>query len=247
VRRTFLICRRELGALVGTPLAWMLAAVFAALAGTFFHNDLAFYVVFGGADPARGLWRYVFLDFRLVAFLVIPLLTMRLVAEERKIGTLELLWTYPVRDHEVLLGKLAAAMLVYLGMLATTTLGPIALWIFHPYPLGPLAAGYVGMLLLGFAFIACGLAASTVTENQIASAMATYGVLVASWYGSWNETAIAPALAPLLAFLSPFEHFHRFAQGVVDSRSIAYFLAFAAFFLFLGLRGLGARSWRGIP
>ena len=89
----------------GGPLAWVLGAVFALLAGYFFYSDLTFYVLFGGANLSSGLWRYVFLDYRMVAMLVLPLVTMRLLAEERKLGTLELLWTLPVRDREVIAGQ----------------------------------------------------------------------------------------------------------------------------------------------
>src|SRR3954453_17295436 len=127
------VCRRELAALCGGPLAAILAAVFLLLTGYFFYSDLALFVLVGGANQAQGLWRYVFLDDRLVALLVLPLLTMRLFAEERKQGTLELLWTYPVRDVEVLAGKFLAAWLVYAGMLASTVIGPIVLYVLHPF------------------------------------------------------------------------------------------------------------------
>ena len=227
-------------------MAWVLAAVFGLLGGYFFYSDLAFYVLFGGASLPRGLWRYVFLDLRLVALLVIPLVTMRLVAEERKLGTLELLWTCPVRDREVLAGKFLAALTLYLLMLVATAVGPIVLYALHPFAPGPLLAGYAGMVLLGVAFIACGLAASAVTENQVVSAMLTYGVLVFFWFVSWNEAAIGERIAPVLLALSLFDRFYGFTQGVIDSRDVAYLLALAGFFLFLAHRALGARAWRGI-
>jgi ABC-2 type transport system permease protein len=246
VRKSLLICRRELGVLFGGPMAWVLAAVFGLLGGYFFYSDLAFYVLFGGASLPRGLWRYMFLDLRLVALLVIPLVTMRLVAEERKLGTLELLWTCPVRDREVLAGKFLAALTLYLLMLVATAVGPIVLYALHPFAPGPLLAGYAGMVLLGVAFIACGLAASAATENQVVSAMLTYGVLVFFWFVSWNEAAIGERIAPVLLALSLFDRFYGFAQGVIDSRDVAYLLALAGFFLFLAHRALGARAWRGI-
>src|SRR5439155_881406 len=106
-----------LAPLFGGPLAYGLAAVFVLLTGYFFYSDLVFFVLFGGANLPAGLWRFVFLDYRLVALLVLPLLSMRLLAEERKLGTLELLSTYPVRDREVLAGKFLAAFFVYLVLL----------------------------------------------------------------------------------------------------------------------------------
>src|SRR5207244_655218 len=177
MRKTLLICRRELAALFGGPLAYGLAAVFALLTGYFFYSDLVFFVLFGGASLPAGLWRFVFLDYRLVALLVLPLLSMRLLAEERKLGTLELLWTYPVRDREVLAGKFLAALLVYLALLALTVSGPIVLYVLHPFAPGPVLAGYVGLVLLGTAFLACGTAASAVTETQVVAALLPYCVL----------------------------------------------------------------------
>jgi ABC-2 type transport system permease protein len=244
--KALVVCRRELAAMCGGPLGLTLTAVFLLLTGYFFYSDLALFVLVGGANQALGLWRYVFLDFRLVALLVVPLLTMRLFAEERKLGTLEVLWTYPVRDGELLAGKFLAALVVYLGMLAGTTIGPLILYALHPFATGPLVAGYVGMVLLGIAFVACGTAASTVTENQVVSAMLAYGVLVFLWFVTWNEAAIGERLAPVLQQLSLFDHFYGFAQGVIDTRSVAALLAFAALSLFLALRALGARAWRGI-
>ena len=244
--KTLVIARRELASMFGGPLAWVLGAVFAVLSGYFFYSDLTFYVLFGGANLTTGLWRYMFLDFRMVAMLVVPLITMRLLAEERKLGTLELLWTFPVRDREVIAGKFLAALVAYSSMLLPTLIGPAALYAMHPFALGPLVAGYTGMVFLGGAFIACGLAASAVTDSQGVSALLTYGVLVLSWFLAWNEAALSERVAPIVVALSLFDRFYGFAQGVIDSRDAAYFLAFTAFFLFLALHALGARSWRGV-
>jgi len=246
VPKSLVICRRELAAMWGGPLAWVLGAVFVLLTGYFFYSDLALFVLVGGANQTRGLWRFVFLDYRLVALLVVPLLTMRLFAEERKLGTLELLWTLPVRDRDLLAGKFLAALVLYLALLAASAIGPIVLYALHPFAVAPLAAGYAGMVLLGVAFVACGTAASTVTENQVVAAMLTYGVLVFAWFATWNEAAIGERIAPVLLELSLFDHFYGFAQGVIDGADVAYLLGFAALFLFLALRSLGSRTWRGI-
>jgi ABC-2 type transport system permease protein len=246
VTKAAAIARRDLGVMFGGPLAWTLIGAFTFLAGYFFYSDLTFYVLFGGGNLPAGLWRYVFLHYRLVALLVVPLVTMRLVAEERKLGTLELLWSLPVRDRDVLAGKLVAALVVYCTMLVGSAIGPLVLYVLHPYALPPLAAGYVGMLLLGFAFVACGLAASCVSENQVVSAMLTYGVLVFLWFVSANEAALGEGLGWIVLGLSLFDRFYGFAQGVIDSRDVVFFLAFAALWLFLALRALGARTWRGL-
>ncbi len=244
--KALVIARRDLGIAFGGPLAWTLVGAFTFLAGYFFYSDLTFYVLFGGGNLPVGLWRYVFLHDRLVALLVVPLVTMRLVAEERKLGTLELVWSLPVRDRDVLGGKLLAAVAIYLVLLLGSAIGPLVLWTMHPYPLAPLAAGYAGLLLLGLAFIACGLAASCASENQVVSAMLTYGVLVFLWFASANEGAIGERLSWIVMGVSLFDRFAGFAQGVIDARDVVFFLAFTALWLFLALRALGARSWRGV-
>jgi len=240
------IARRDLRVMFGGPLGWTLIGAFSFLAGYFFYTDLTFFVLFGGSNMPAGLWRYVFLHYRLVALLVVPLITMRLVAEERKLGTLELLWSLPMRDRDVLAGKLLVAIVVYLALLASSALGPAVLWLLHPYPLAPLAAGYAGMLLLGLAFIACGLAASCVGENQVVSALLTYGVLVFLWFASSNQAALGEGFGWVVLGMSLFDRFYGFAQGVVDLRDVVFFLAFIVLFLFIALRALGARAWRGL-
>jgi ABC-2 type transport system permease protein len=246
VRKALAIARRDLAVVFGGPLAWTLVGAFTFLAGYFFYTDLTFYVLFGGGNLPMGLWRYVFLHDRLVALLVLPLVTMRLVAEERKLGTLELLWSLPVRDRDVLAGKLVAALVIYLVLLLGSAIGPIVLWLLHPYPVAPLLAGYLGLLLLGLAFVACGLAASCVSENQVVSAMLTYGVLVFLWFVSSNEASMGEGVAWIVAGVSLFDRFSGFAQGVIDLRDVVFFVAFTILFLFLALRALGARTWRGI-
>lgn len=246
MRRALAVCRRELATMFGGPLAWILAAVFVGMGGYFLYSEVQFFTLQGGANLSAGLWPYVFLDFRLVTFVVVPLVTMRLVAEERKLGTFELLCSLPIRDGELVAGKYLAVVAAYLAMLAATTIGPAVLWALHPFPVGPVVAGYCGLVLLGLAFLACGLAVSAMTENQVVAAMVTYGVLIFLWFVSWNEAALSVHLLTPLRGLSLFDHFHSFARGVVDSRSVVYFLGFTAFFLFLAVRVLGMRAWRGI-
>jgi len=244
--KALVICRRELYAFFGSVIAYILLAVFLVLSGYFFYSDLIFFVLFGGFTLATGLWQFVFLDMRLVAMLILPLVTMRLFAEEKKLGTMELLWTYPVRDGEIVLGKFLAAWLFYVVMLAATAAGPLILHAYEPFHVPPVLAGYLGMLLLGTAFIACGLFISSLTENQVVSAMVTYGVLVLFWFLTWNEEAASYALMRWLLGVSLFDRFYNFTRGVIDTKDVVFFLMFAAFFLFLTWQSLATRSWRGV-
>ncbi len=244
--KLLVICRRELRSYFGSYVAWVLLAVFLLLTGGFFYSWLRYFILFGGYVLPSGLWQQVYLDMRYVAMIVLPLVTMRLFAEEKKLGTIELLWTYPVRDCEIVLGKFLAAWLFYLAMLAPTAIGPLIFRWFYPFEWAPFLSGYLGMLLLGSAFLACGLFVSSLTENQVVSAMGTYGILISFWYLTWNESVASVGVIQVLLKLSLFDRFLNFARGVIDTQDITFFVLFVCFFLFLTLESLGARKWRGV-
>jgi ABC-2 type transport system permease protein len=244
--KLLVICRRELHAYFGAVVAYILLAVFLVLSGYFFYSDLIFFILFGGFTLTSGLWQFFFLDMRLVAMLVLPLVTMRLLAEEKKLGTIELLWTYPVRDGEIVLGKFLAAWVFFLAMLAPTAIGPLVFYHYQPFDVAPVLAGYFGMLLLGSAFIACGLFVSSLTENQVVSAMVTYGILVLFWFITWNEEAGMQAVMRLLLGVSLFDRFFNFTRGVIDTKDVAFFAMFIGLFLFLTWQSLATRTWRGV-
>ena len=246
MRAIFAVARRELASYFGSWTAYVLLAVYLVLSGYFFYSDLAFFVTFGAQNLATGLWRFVFIDYRLVTLLVLPLVTMRLFAEERKLGTIELLWTLPVRDYQLIAGKFLAAWIFFPVTVALATIAFAVLWFFHPFELGPPIAGLIGLVLLGTAFISCGLAASTLTENQVVAAMVTYGILVFFWFMTWNEAVGNEQLIRILLLHSLFDHYYNFASGTVQTVDIAYFAVFLAFFLFASLRSLQSRAWRGI-
>jgi ABC-2 type transport system permease protein len=240
------IARRELAAYFGSPTAYVLFAVYLVLSGYFFYTDVALFVTFGAQVLSTGLWRFVFVDYRLVTLLVLPLVTMRLFAEERKLGTIELLWTLPVKDRQVIAGKFLAAWLFFVTIVALTTIPFIVFYAFFPFDLGPPLAGFVGLLLLGTAFIACGIAASTLTENQVVAAMLTYGILVFFWFMTWNEAVGDERIIRVLLLLSLFDHYYNFASGSIQTADVTYFVVFIALFLFASLRSLQSRSWRGV-
>src|SRR4029077_1862359 len=122
----------------GSYIAYILLAVFLLLSGYFFYSDLIFFVLFGGYVLPNGLWQYVFLDMRLCTLLVLPLLTMRLFAEERKLGTIELLWTYPVRHAEIVMGRFLACWVFFLIMLLPTLINPLIFYRYYQFAVGSL-------------------------------------------------------------------------------------------------------------
>ena len=240
------VCRRELRSYFSSYIAYVLLAVFLLLSGYFFYSDLIFFILFGGFVVPTGLWQYVFLDMRLCTLLVLPLLTMRLFAEEKKLGTIELLWTYPVRDGEIVVGKFLACWIFFVVMLLATAINQLIFYRMYQFAPGPLLAAYLGIFLLGTAFIACGLFISSLTENQVVSAMATYGVLVFFWFVTWNEEVADERIVHILLRLSLFDHFYNFSRGVIDTRDIVFFVLFVGFFLVLTLQSLNARKWLGV-
>jgi ABC-2 type transport system permease protein len=237
---------RELGTYLRSPLGVAVPAMFLLLCGYFFYSELVFFVLWGGESLPNDLWRFVFLDMRLVLLLLIPLITMRLFAEERKLGTIELLWTYPVTDWEIVAGKFLAALSVLLAIVAPTILYPCVLATLHPVDPGPVVAAYTGVLLLGTAFIACGMAASSLTESQVVSAVLTYAVLLLFWFLTWNEAVAREGVMQILLQVSLFDRFYGFASGVIDTEDVVYFVVFTAFCLFLTVRILQSRNWRGV-
>jgi ABC-2 type transport system permease protein len=131
-------------------------------------------------------------------------------------------------------------------MLAPTAINPALFYYFHPFDVGPLVAAYLGLILLGTAFIACGMFISSLTENQVVSAMVTYGILILFWFLTWNEEAANEYLLRVLLGLSLFDHFYNFTRGVIDTRDVAFFLMFITMFVLFTLQSLAARKWRGV-
>lgn len=242
--------RKELRSFFGSALFYAIAAVFFCLCGFFFYTQLIFYVAYGfGVQILANFW-LAFLSgapysISMVLLLVLPLVTMRQFAEEKKLGTIELLLTYPLRDGTIVGAKFGACATVLLVLLAGTLVYPAFLSTLESISWAPVLAGYLGLLLLGLSFIACGLFVSALTDSQVVAAIATLGILLLFWLMTWNEAASSAGLLGVLGRLSMFDHFERFAKGVVDAGDVAYFVAFIAFFSFATLRVLESRKWRG--
>ncbi len=244
------LLRKELRAYFTSPLVYVVAAVFYALTGFFFYTQLIYFVQYGFGFNILGNFWVAFLagapySLSMVLLLVTPLLTMRLLAEERKLGTIELLLTAPLRDGVLVAAKLTACFVVLALLLAGTLAYPLFLTLNEPLPWQPVVASYLGLLLLGVSFGACGLFVSSLTESQVVAAVGTLGLLMLFWAVSWNEAATTPTALRAAAQLGMFDHFEPFAKGVIDVGDLAYFAAISAFFVFCTLRVLEARRWRG--
>lgn len=180
-----------------------------------------------------------------ILILILPLLTMRLISDERKTGTAELLFTYPISDWDAIVGKYLATLSVFAVMLVLTVLYPLLL-VKHANPEpGPIITGYLGLLLIGAAYIAMGLFFSSLTDNQMVAGVMTFGCGLLFLIASWLTPFVSPTAAAILNQLSILDHFESFSMGVLDSNDVIYYLSFSAFFLFLTSRMLDSNRWRG--
>ena len=232
------IARKELGTYLSSPMAYVVTAVFLALTGTFFTTYLA---GVGYADTSiRGFVNAA----RFLVLLFAAVLTMRLVSEEKKVGTWELLLTVPVRDVEIVVGKFLGALAMLGAMLALTLYYPIMLLAFGDPDVGPMATSYLGLFLLGGACLAAGVFASSITANQIVSAVVAGGMLFGLWFLGVLASLAPGALGDALSLLSLSTYFADFERGILDTRGVVYYVSVALLFLYLSVRSIEAGRWR---
>ncbi len=196
-----------------------------------------------------GLTRFVFGSFFLnmasVLIFLVPILSMRAFSEERRQGTLELLFTYPFSDVEIVMGKFFG-----LGWFLKLLLSPTLVFVILMHAAGgkldwaPIAAGYVGFWLLANAYLSLGLFISAISENQVVSAIVTFGLLIIFWVLDWATSVAGGTLRSVLIALSPLGHYQDFTIGILDLSNIVYFCFFSLFFLFLSLRAIETRNWK---
>jgi ABC-2 type transport system permease protein len=191
------------------------------------------------------VFRPVFYNMAVVLLLVVPILTMRLFAEEKKLKTMELLMTSPVTVTDIVMGKFFAAFAVFAGLLALTAVGPLALAPFAPFRWEPILTAYLGVLLMGGLFLSAGILASSLTENQIIAVILSFGVLLLFWLFAWAGQVFAESVfGKVLTYLSPLDHFDHMVKGLVTTSDLVYFAAGIVFALFLTHRVVESQRWR---
>ncbi|SFM93120.1 ABC transporter permease subunit [Thermodesulforhabdus norvegica] len=251
------VYRKELYSFMFSPIIYVVAVVFFLLAGYFFYSGMAYYSLVSfqaSQNPfmARELnitnmvTRPFFLDLSIVFLLLSPLLTMRLFAEERKSGTLELLLTYPISDAATVWAKFCAVLTVYLILL----LGTLPCMLILDYLTDPnwlvILGGYGGLILMGAAFLSLGIFTSSLTQNQIIAATISFGALLGFWIISWMRSiAQSTFVRNLFEYLSITEHLDPFTKGLIDTRHIVYYVLFTVVFLFLTRRRIDSYRWNG--
>jgi len=256
MRNCWAIYRREMQSLFISPIAYVVLVAFAVLGGWFFYSICAYFNLIsvqsmqnpymtGGLNLTQGVARPLFHNLSVILLFLMPLVTMRLLAEEKKSGTIELLFTYPVRDAEAVLAKFGAALTVLAAMLALSLVYVLLMAVIGDPEPGPLVAMYLGVFLMGAAFLALGLWVSSLTENQIVAGAVSFGALLFFYVLGWAASFAGEGLGKLTNQLSLLDHIENFTKGVIDTADVTYYLVFAAFFLFLTLRSLESRRWRG--
>jgi len=234
------IARRDLTALFVSPVGWVVAGIF-----TFLVSSFGFYftVIAGQQASMDGVFGVI------TTFLVpvlIPLITMRLLAEERAQGTLELLLTSPVRDWELTIGKWLGGFAFYLMLLAVTLVYVAILLVYKSgLDLGLIAATYVGLVLVGGAAVAIGLLMSSLTRNQIIAFFLAMIVLLVVWYAGYIiGYFVAPPANLFFSYVGGFNRYQSFTLGQAAVRDILYWASLAVFSLFVTERVLSSRRWR---
>jgi len=259
VRSVGIVYKRELSSYFNSSIAYVVITMFLIITGYFFYNLIATFSIISFQAQANPMMarqynllninetvvRPLFGNISIIMLLMTPLLTMRLLAEERKTGTMELLLTYPVRDVEVVTGKFLACFTVFLAMIFSTFIYPALLVYFGEPEVMPIITGYIGLILLGAAFISLGLFTSSLTENQIIAASIAFGILFVFWLMSYSVVFLSPDTGRVIAYLAITEHLGSLAKGVVDTEDIIYYLLFTTLFLFLTVRTIESKRWRG--
>jgi len=249
------ICRKELNSYFRSPIAYGVLAFFALIAGYFFYVAVVFFVqrgiessMMGGGEMPMDMnelvIRPVFSNISVIGLFLIPMISMRLFAEEKRQGTMELLATSPLYDFEIILGKWLAAMILYACMLAVSAICMALLFAWGQPDWRPMLVAYLGLLLQGGCLLAIGTFISNCTKNQIVAGVAGFGVCLMLWVLSWASDFGNSTVAQVVSYLSVVNHFDSFAKGVIDLKDVTFYLSMIVLGLFLTARSMESVRWR---
>ncbi|HEX4748801.1 MAG TPA: ABC transporter permease [Bryobacteraceae bacterium] len=254
MRNIWTICRRELYAYFVSPIAWVLLTIFALLSGVFTYDMAALFVKAGFESQMQGqsfpmnvneqVLAPLLSNISVIGLFLIPLISMRLFAEEKRQGTIELLVTSPVHDVEIVIGKWLSAVLMY-GALLVVLLADISFLFLYGNPdWRPFLTGFLGVLLQGACILALGTFISTLTKNQIVAGAIGFGLALVLWILSWSTSFGNSPTVQVLNYLSIISHQDSFTRGIIDTKDLIYYLSMIFFGLFLTTRSLESLRWR---
>ncbi len=234
------ICTKEYKSYLTSPMAYVIIAAFVVGSGFFFAIPKGTSAAFAETSM-RGVFGNTY--YIIIVFLLMAVLTMRLIAEEKKLGTIELLMTAPVRDSELIIGKFLGSISLLITMVVFTLYYPIILIIYGDPDIGPILSGYLGFILLGSMAMAIGLFTSSLTSNQIVAAVVGGAILLGLWFLNVFATLMPTKIASALSYFSPASYIPDFYTGIIDTRGIIYFISVTGLFLFLAVRSLENSRW----
>jgi ABC-2 type transport system permease protein len=254
MRQVLLICNKEFKSYFNSPIAYLLMAFFGLIFGYGLYTATVQTLQMslqaqmqGGAQPTNLNEQIIrpLLGFAsTIALFLIPMITMRLIAEEKKTGTIELLLTSPVEDYQIILGKWMGAMLLYLCILGMSAINIGMLFAWGKPDWQPVLVAYLGLILQGGCLLAIGEFISTLTRNQIIAGGVTFFVCLLLWLLSWSTAFENTATSQVLNYLSIVTHFDNFAKGLLDSKDVIFYLSMIFFALFLTSRSMESLRWR---
>jgi ABC-2 type transport system permease protein len=254
MRNIWIICGREVRSYFVSPVAYVLLVMFALIFGWFYWNMLGAFVFYSMASQVRGemmpmnvneqIIRQLLGNMNVVGLFFIPVITMRLFAEEKRNGTIELLATSPIQDFEIILGKWLASVALYAGMLLLTGLNLAFVFKYGNPDWKPMAGGYLGLLLQASALLAIGTFISSLTKNQIIAGAASFGACLLIFVLGWASGYETSTWAQTLSYMSVTTHMESFAKGVLDSKDAVYYVTVIFLGLFLTARSLESLRWR---
>jgi ABC-2 type transport system permease protein len=255
VRNIWTICRRELYAYFVSPIAWVLLTIFAFLSGAFTYIVSASFVRISLESQMNGqsfpmnvneqIIAPLFSNMAVVGLFLIPLISMRQFAEEKRQGTIELLVTSPVHDMEIILGKWLSAVIMYGALLLVLLLDYSFLFAYGNPDWKPVATGFLGILLQGACLLALGTFISSLTRNQIVAGAVGFALALILWILNWTTSFGNSATVQVLNYLSIVSHMDGFSRGVIDTKDLVYYVSMIFLGLFLTSRSLESLRWRG--
>lgn len=231
-----IVAEREVRAIMLSPTGIFIVVLYLALAGYVFALNVSL--------TQEATLRYTFSSLSVLTIFVVPLITMRLLSEELRTGTFEVLISHPITDVQIVLGKFLAGLLVFACLSFPTLLYLVFLEVLGSPDWGPALAGYFGQLLLASMLVALGLVISSLTQSQVLAAMGAMVGGILFWLAGTASYSIRGWLGDSLAYLAMLEHYSTFRRGIVDSRSLVYFLATTAMLLYLAIRAIESRRWK---
>jgi ABC-2 type transport system permease protein len=254
MRNIWIIWRKELRSYFVSPVAYILLVLFSIIFAYFFWNSLGYFVNMAMEATMEGeqfpmnvneqVLRPLLANMNVIGLFFIPLITMRLFAEEKRSGTIELLTTSPITDVQVILGKWLSAMIMYSLMLLTTVFDILFLFKYGNPDWKPLAVGYLGLLLEVGGLLAIGTFISVLTKNQIIAGAVTFAICLLLFVLGWVSQYESATWAQVLSYMSVNTHMDSFARGVLDTKDIIFDVTVIFLGLFFTARSMESMRWR---